>query len=136
MAFACTKCQGMPLLCMNNDEGDIVCVKCSKDMDHMSPNKALQKIIKSLKTRCLSLTEGNQPPDDNDIERGNVLATRIRDNECDWNGTIVEWENHGRECPFVVIECDECKTFKTQRQSDIVLDLACHFGKIRVSKIV
>eukprot|EP01084_Bolivina_argentea_P101102 181329_1 len=74
MTFACVNCKGMPKSCMNNEEGDILCTTCSKDMDNISPNKAMQKIVNNLKTRCLSIKTHNEL-DNNSAEGGNIIAT-------------------------------------------------------------
>ena len=104
------RCDGIPKLAMTDDDGEILCSQCAKDMDNVIQSKAIRKVISKLKIRCLSVI-------DNDNEgRGNIIATMIKDNECEWTGMIKELDEHEKECPFWIIQCDECKQYECQRQ--------------------
>ena len=57
-------------------------------MDDAIQSKGIRKVVSKLKIRCLSVI-------DNDTEgRGNVIATMIKDNECEWTGMIMEMDEH------------------------------------------
>ena len=113
----CIRCDGIPRSCMNDGEGDILCNKCAVNENDVTPNKTVQKMINKLKTRCMSIIDDNE--ENEDAEGGgncNVVITQIKDNQCDWTGTIQEWDQHQKECGFLVISCDKCVTYKCQRQ--------------------
>ncbi len=56
---------------MANEEGDVVCSDCAKDMNNVVLSKPIQKMINKLKTKCLTTMNGNN----NNIEGANVIAT-------------------------------------------------------------
>eukprot|EP01083_Nonionella_stella_P090401 252565_1 len=119
--FSCVQCKGIPTSCMNDEQDKLFCAECSRDMDGITPNKAVQNMINNLKTQCLSLDDDNEDdesdPDDDGIEGAKVIATQVKDNPCDWTGMIKEWQDHSKECPFLMIQCSECKAFQCQRKS-------------------
>eukprot|EP01084_Bolivina_argentea_P079296 143865_1 len=88
--FACIKCNSIPLTCMNDENGEILCGKCAQKVNNTSPNIAVQNMIDKLETKCLTLSEGNV-------------------DKCEWIGTIKEWINHKNQCQYVSVECDGCK---------------------------
>ena len=42
------RCDGIPMKCMNNEDGEILCAKCAEDIDNTTPVKAIQNIINKL----------------------------------------------------------------------------------------
>eukprot|EP01083_Nonionella_stella_P151098 482362_1 len=116
--FCCVQCKDIPISCMNDEHGKLFCAKCSRDMDHITPSKAVQNMINNLKTKCLSLyDESEDESDDDGIEGAKVIATQVKDNQCDWTGMIQEWHDHSKQCPFLLIQCGECKAFQCKRKS-------------------
>eukprot|EP01084_Bolivina_argentea_P115671 205665_1 len=109
--FQCTICNHIPKSCMTNEDGDVVCNHCANNMDNVVSSKPIQKMINKLKTRCLTTINDN-----NNVEGTNVMATQVKDNQCDWTGMISEYDEHSKECPYLVIVCQECKSFKCQRK--------------------
>eukprot|EP01084_Bolivina_argentea_P079294 143855_1 len=97
--FACIKCNSIPLTCMNDENGEILCGKCAQKVNNTSPNIAVQNMIDKLETKCLTLSEGNV-------------------DKCEWIGTIKEWINHKNECHYVSVECDECKVLYQRKFLD------------------
>ena len=98
---------------MNDEEGEIVCSECAKSMDNVAKNKAVQKMIDKLKIHCLSVKKDDVMDDGG---QGNIDVTMAKDNECNWTGMIKEFDQHEKECPFWIIQCDECKQYECQRQ--------------------
>eukprot|EP01084_Bolivina_argentea_P302995 523073_1 len=112
-AFACVKCNELPIKCMNNEDGEILCAPCAKDLPNVGIAKGVQNLVNKLKTKCFT-AKSEQKTDEND-EGNNVMATNISA-ECDWTGTIKDYDVHRKECAFLVINCTQCKTHQCQRK--------------------
>ena len=108
------RCNGVPRECLTDGEGEILCNKCAEQVEDASPSKGLQRMILKLKTRCMSII--GDKDDDNDEGSGNIIATRVRDNECDWTGMIQDHDQHTKECGYIIINCDKCNNYECQRQ--------------------
>eukprot|EP01084_Bolivina_argentea_P268373 455808_1 len=93
-SFACIKCKGIPKVCITDKDGEILCNKCAENIDNTMINKAVQKMVNKLKTKCWTLSH----------ESG-----------CNWVGKIQDYDTHSKECEFVIVNCKECKIFKCQR---------------------
>eukprot|EP01084_Bolivina_argentea_P208682 355684_1 len=66
--FQCAICNHIPKSCMANEDGDVVCNHCAKNMNNVVSNKPIQKMINKLKIRCLTTINDN-----NNIEGTNVI---------------------------------------------------------------
>ena len=119
MCFSCVyivfRCDGIPLFCMNDAEGDIVCDGCAQDMGQTTPNKAIQKIINKLKTKCPSTISAQNEGKLHEAEGGNVVITDIGTDLCDWSEMIKDWDEHKSQCPYLIIQCNVCKKHKCPR---------------------
>eukprot|EP01084_Bolivina_argentea_P041140 75928_1 len=115
ITFSCTKCHNIPKLCMNDEDGKVLCEQCAKDTNNTSPNKAVQMMISNLKTKCLSVNDALDGQN-NEQEGTNIIITQAKDNQCDWTGMIKEWDEHGSQCPYMIVKCDKCQTFKGARK--------------------
>ena len=113
MNFICIECKGIPKICMNNEDGEVLCKKCSNDMDNTATNKMGQNMINKLKVKCPSLYTGD---DTNKNEGGNVVVTQVTDNQCDWNGIIKEIDDHINECGYIIINCAVCGDHECARK--------------------
>eukprot|EP01084_Bolivina_argentea_P259651 438176_1 len=118
LTFQCISCNEIPKRCMNNEDGDVLCYQCSKQTNNVTENKPIQKMINKLKTRCLTIHKYKQQndSDNSNVEGMNVIATQIKDNECDWTGSIKEWDEHSKECQYLLIQCNECKAYECARK--------------------
>ena len=111
------RCHGVPKLCMNNEDGEIMCSQCAEDVENVSPSKAVQNMINKLKTRCLTIIDNRSIKDDEEGSNvSGVSATGNTEDDCDWTGTIKEWEDHSKMCPFLEVLCEECSAFKCRRK--------------------
>ena len=113
MTFACIKCNDIPKHCYSDENGGILCGDCSKDMNGIILNKAVQSMISKLKVKCITLPDS---VDSGEVEGGGVVITHARDNQCDWTGAIQEIEEHTKVCDYVIIRCDKCRIFKATRK--------------------
>ena len=113
MTFACIKCNGIPKLCMSNENGEILCGHCSKKMDDIVQNKAVQSMINKLEVKCISLPNLD---DLNDVEGTSVVITQIKHDQCDWTGMIKDIDDHIKECQYIIIKCDKCHKHKSPRK--------------------
>eukprot|EP01084_Bolivina_argentea_P033402 61771_1 len=117
VAFACTKCNGVPKLCMTDEDGEILCNKCAENVDNTMVTKPVQKMVNKLKIKCCTLLQNenyNKQNNDEESEGVNLIATNQE--QCDWMGQIQDYDIHSKECPFVIVECKECKTVKCKRK--------------------
>ena len=115
--FTFIQCKGIPKTCMNNEDGEILCKKCSNsNMDNITPNKLSQNMINKLKVKCPTLCKGGNT---NEVEGGNNVITQAMDNQCDWTGIIKEIDDqidHINECGYVIIECVICSKHECPRK--------------------
>eukprot|EP01084_Bolivina_argentea_P251245 421322_1 len=117
LTFQCVKCNDIPKLCMSNEDGDVLCTHCAKDINNTTPSKPIQKMINNLKTRCLTTVNKHNSNNDDDVAEGSkMVVTEVKDNECDWTGMISEWGEHVHECMYLIVACTECKVFKCERK--------------------
>eukprot|EP01083_Nonionella_stella_P200855 735178_1 len=114
--FSCVKCGGIPLSCMNNDDGEVLCSTCAKDIPNTTPVKAINNIINKLQSKCLSVNIIKTVSDE--LNEGDVIATQSNEatESCQWIGTIGEWKEHKKSCQFLTISCDKCKSHKCERR--------------------
>ena len=116
-----------------NDGEEILCSSCSSQMDtnDISPNKTVTNMINKMKTRCPTLIYNQCKPGDNDgSAEGNIIITQVKDNECDWNGTIKEWKDHKHQCPYHMILCQQCNEYEGKR-----MDMESHLNECPWSNI-
>ena len=62
--FQCVKCNQIPLSCMNDEIGDVLCSECAKNIDNVTVNKGIQKMINNLNTKCPTTHPKNLNNDD------------------------------------------------------------------------
>ena len=99
---------------MIDAEGEILCNKCGEITDGASNSKGVQRMILKLKTHCKTIIQENE--DNDEGSDGNIITTHVRDNQCNWTGMIQEWQDHQKICPYLIISCDKCIVYKSQRQ--------------------
>ena len=103
---------------MTNEDGELLCSRCTKDMENVMVNKAVQNMINKLKTGCLTLGSAHAHAADQDEEGAHLLITGApRDlYMCDWEGRIQDWPEHVKVCPFLMVACADCRSFQGQRR--------------------
>ena len=70
-------------------------------------------MINKLKTKCLTTLNNKNNDQQNEGVNNNVLITK---DECQWIGRIDEYDEHSKICPFLLIICEHCNSFKIQRK--------------------
>ena len=138
------RCDGIPVKCHNNDDGEVLCGQCAKNMDNVSQAKVVQNMINKLDSKCLTLNNDNQnasKSESAELNEGQIAATQsnVSKEECEWIGKIGEWDEHKKECKFMIVSCDKCTTYKCQRRKlsnhyevcgDVTIECSLHCGML------
>jgi len=122
-AFSCVRCHEIPRSCRNNEDGLLLCSNCAKEDGSCSLNKAVQIMVNKLKTQCLTVTPGRNIATP-EVEGGVQITSPVDEQpadaspleNCQWMGSIGEWEEHSKICAFVEVGCEECHSFECPRK--------------------